>query len=217
MWGGGWGLWLRTRDKVNYIQKFHITTIYFLFISLVIVIFFRSYYASLLTRFSPMPYVVLLGSFLLSVVIYYLFNTFFQKPIKIFEKFPNFTQAIQMDYRYLVAKNAEILFQEVMIVLLILFLKDAGISPFYIILLFFIIFGLLHLIWFLLLLRIKKVPKTFGIYFLVVSLVGSFLFPQIILRIPYGFVYNFALHSFFYTIFGAFFLLYYKRIEDISL
>jgi hypothetical protein len=96
-------------------------------------------------------------------------------------------------------KSFEILYQQLMVILLLVWLRDAGLSLFSIALIFAGLFSAGHLP----LLFFKK--KNIGKLFVVSSLSSSLVFPYLILEIENGFALGYAVHWLFYIV-AAFFV-----------
>ena len=111
-----------------------------------------------------------------------------------------------MDYKYLASKPFEILFQQIMILILVLLLSKETFSMTETIFYFVLLFGIVHL------LGINIAGKIFGTYFLVMSLIGAIIFPILILNVNYGFMYSFIVHVSFYSISSVLFWLYGEKL-----
>ncbi len=107
-----------------------------------------------------------------------------------------------MDYKYLFSKSFDILFQQTMVVILTLLLLKNKFSILEIIFLFAFIFGSIHLGQYV------YSGKFFGTYYLIFSMVSAIIFPILILKVNYGFVYTYSIHWLFYTLSGVFFWIY---------
>ena len=66
-----------------------------------------------------------------------------------------------------------------------------------------ILFGFAHIVYFLRLYKKSKIGSSKMTFIDGASLLGSILFINLILFVPYGIVYSFALHNLYYTILSA--------------
>ena len=105
---------------------------------------------------------------------------------------------LRMDYRYLVPKSFEVLFQQIVIVVLTLLLAETGLSVTEVVFAFLGIFGMLHLP---MLLVLGRGP---GLSYGLASVTLAAAFPVLILRVQSGFLYSYVAHWFFYTVIALF-------------
>jgi hypothetical protein len=102
-----------------------------------------------------------------------------------------------LDYRYLFSKSFELLFQQIMIVVLILSIHRMTTTMIHVIVIYGVIFSLAHLPIYPF---IGTNEKAFRVFYLVASITSAILFPLLILKVDYGFVYSYAIHLSFYTL-----------------
>jgi hypothetical protein len=134
-------------------------------------------------------------------------------------RLPDVTSAVQpypaihnkwvaFDWRYMVAKSADVLYQQVCLVLIVLRLRPLLPSLLVLALLFGGLFGLLHLIiyayWYL----TRRVPFSSLVAYTGFSTLGGLAMPLLILGVPFGFVYSFCIHELYFPVIGAGFRLY---------
>lgn len=199
LWMGIWlGVWLvfyaLKSQKITYIERHRLTALFFLSVSLLIAIIFRGdigpFVESALDPFSLILLFLLFGFNLLA---YRYVGTFFPYYRKAFELDSTLYFA-KFDRKYLVTKSCEILYQQLMIVLLLAWLDTAG-RPFVeTALLFALVFSVGHLPLFF----FKK--KNIGKLFVVSSVASSAIFPYLILHTQHGFVLGYAVHWLFYIV-----------------
>jgi hypothetical protein len=122
------------------------------------------------------------------------------------ERYPERTYLL-IDYRRLFSKSFDLFSQQVFIVLLALFLKEAGLTIAEIITAFALIFGIVHapLFWF-----DKGWPSW---YFTIFSILSAIVFPLLVLKVHYGFVYSYIVHMVFYTLTAVGFWILYPKLE----
>lgn len=103
---------------------------------------------------------------------------------------------------FLFTKTNDIFFQQLMILMLLNQLIVIGLSMQSIVILFVLLFSTLHLF------TLFK-HGLYGLYFFFFSLIGSFLFPVLILTVGGGIFYSISIHIFSYilgrTLFGIYF------------
>ncbi len=197
IWLAGWGVafWL-IRKGINYIDHYVVTSIVFLSFSAVLV-------AESWQRFEPLtsspillPFVVLLLAAVTAIGIYALCPRHFRRPDGLIARHPE-EFYLRMDRRYLVSKSFEVLFQQLVIAALTLLLASTGLTMTGIVLAFLCLFGLLHLP------MLRLVGRGPGLYYALAATTGAVVFPVLILRVHYGFVYSYTAHWFVYVLAGV--------------
>ena len=124
-WGFFYGV--LHRRGIDYSQYYGWTTLYFVAVALGLVFIFWNTLAPVLQNYSPTPLVALGSVMFLQLVAYVLVLKYLQGLRDYFEKYPN-RQYLKIDWHRLIPKSADILAQQVFIVLLVLFLRDVGLS-----------------------------------------------------------------------------------------
>ena len=197
-WFGVWGIYLylwnnnfRTSDIIidNFaVRNFKLVSLFFFVVSLILIFLFRDIFLEITRKYTFIPFIVLILALAADVFAYK-----YKKKIKLNKKinFPFF----KGDYRYLVSKFFQILFQQVLIIVLIFSLLTFKFAY----LVFMLIFTVSHLPLF------PLFGKKLGAIFLISSAFGALIFPFLILKFNYGFVYSFAAHSLFYTLLAEMF------------
>jgi hypothetical protein len=97
---------------------------------------------------------------------------------------------------YFLPKAAEILVQQVLIVVLILKLSERITSLFRLLLIYAFTFGSIHLSMYV----IVGAPMPYGLTMTIAALISTIFFPYLILRIHGGVVYTYMIHLLFYII-----------------
>lgn len=110
---------------------------------------------------------------------------------------------IKFNYRYIFSKSSELVFQQICIVLLVNILAGLFDKSIYLMILFSLIFGLLHIGLF------PIIGRLYGFIFVSASFLAGLIFPLIILFEPNGILYTVILHWFFYI---TLFFLYQNRM-----
>ncbi len=211
------GLWVVTfgtfallrKKGISYNKNYGWTILYFLIFTTISCLYFKDILVDVTAKFTIVPLIILVFIYILTVVIYYFSHKYLKKPAKLIEKYSD-QHFIKMDYKYLFSKLFDILFQQVMITVLVLWLSKEFFSMTQIIIYFILLFGIVHLI------GISIAGKIFGTYYLIMSLIGAVIFPILILNVNYGFVYNFIIHFLFYSISSLLFWLYAEKLLKIS-
>lgn len=195
LWISSWGifLYLHKRFENIYIRYFVLTSLYFLSVTAITILVFGEYVLSVFSGFTPVPFIVLGGAILLHIVLYFYFPKKITAPEGYFKKYPA-RQYLQINWRRLISKSADILSQQLFILLLVIFLQKAGLTFYQVIISFAVIFGLVHMP--LILLERGAWPAW---YFTAFSILSAIIFPALILKIQYGFVYSYLVHWLFYT------------------
>jgi hypothetical protein len=118
------------------------------------------------------------------------FNLKFSLPAKLVsDKFAPYF--LNFSRPFLFTKIADIVFQQLMILILLNIFSEYGLSLAEITFIFVVFFTLMHLLT-----LIKQ--KIYGLYFLIFSFFGSFIFPILIMKVAGGVIYSTALHAFSY-------------------
>jgi len=189
------------RRRINYIDRFQWTAVYFLAVSVSIFLLFRDMLAPLARNPVAAPFVVLAVTSLMQILLYRLALRNLQRPTELIEDNPR-EMFLALDYRYLFSKAFEVLFQQIMIVLLIAVTwRETG-SLVVTMVVFAGIFAAAHLP---LLKLYGEQSGFFGKIYVVASLVAALVFPVIILKVALGFIYTYAMHSLFFTGLGLWF------------
>ena len=207
VWSISWGIFffLLYKKGLDYIKHFHWTAAYFVCVAIVTFFIFRAHVARILQNFSATPLIVLGVVIFIHIILYTYLPKYLKEPKDYFEKYPK-RQYLKIDRRRLLSKSMDILAQQVLVVLLVIFLKDAGLSLYQIIFAFAVIFGLVHAP--LILFERGTWPSW---YFTVFSILSAIIFPILILKVQYGFVYSYIVHWVFYTFTAVGFWLWYGK------
>lgn len=196
-WLVGWGVafWL-IRRGVDYIGNPVAISSVFMACSALLVAVFRRRLESLASNPTALPFLVLLVVVATAIGLYALCPRYFRRPDGLIERHPE-EFYLRMDPRYLVSKSFEVLFQQMVIVLLTLLLASAGLTMPAIVLTFLLLFGALHLPMLLI------VGTRLGMAYALAAATAAVVFPLLILLFHYGFVYSYAVHWFAYVLAGT--------------
>jgi hypothetical protein len=187
--------------RVNYVDRFLWTCVYFLLVSVVTVLLFKDVLAPFAGELTADPFVVLAVTFALQIVLYRLAVRHLRRPGKLIESNPR-EMFLRLDYRYLVSKSFEVLFQQIMIVLLVVTAWRQTGNLVGTMVIFAGVFALAHLP---LLKLYGEQAGFFAKIYLAAALVSAVLFPVFILKVNLGFVYTYAMHSMFFTVLALWF------------
>lgn len=198
IWILGWiGFLVLNKKGIDYIKKYYLTSLYFLFMSLLPVIIFWEDFSSYNFQWEFLPILLIASTFILNILMYNYIRKNYKKPEKLIKQNPlNFF--LRLENKYLVSKSFNILFQQVMILILVILLKQS-LSLDKIIISFAIFFGLGHLF------LSFFMGKFFSIFFTIFAVLSAIIFPIIILYVPSGFIYTYIIHWIFYISIGLFF------------
>lgn len=206
LWIGSWAFFfLYLQKKVDYIKHYWLTFFYFLGTAILTIVIFREYIVRVTEEFVITPLFFLAAVYLIHVLVYYYFPKYVRPPGEYFQKYQKRTFLL-LDFRRLLSKSADLFSQQVFIVLLVLFLKDAGLGMGGIIAAFAVIFGAVHLPIILL-----DRGAWYSWYFSIFSIASAIVFPLLILKVHYGFVYSFIVHMMFYLLTAMGFWLKYEK------
>ncbi|MBI5742786.1 MAG: hypothetical protein HZA25_03030 [Candidatus Niyogibacteria bacterium] len=197
-----WGfVYILAPQGVDHLRRYGYAAIYFLAAAATVVYIFTDYFRELGDGFNELPFFWLLILCAADIVVYHALRRARSGQTEFVAHHPH-VEFLAMSDRYLISKSAEIVFQQTLIVLLALILRDAGLGLSGIRLIFAIVFTLAHLP--LLLIDGWEI----GSFFITAAAVASVFFPALILGVHYGFVYSFMLHQAFYVASGIMFWLY---------
>lgn len=203
-----WGVFynvLFKRFGYGYTKGFVVTTAYFLSSAGVATVLFWDTLRLVLVDFSLMPLVALGIVMVVQLAVYTYMPSHVKRPDAYFAAHVD-RYYVDIHWKRLVAKSADIVAQQVYIVLIVLFLQSFGLTLFGTVLWFGVLFALLHAG-----LVMAEWGKWPALLFGGAVVFFSIAFPILILTVPYGFAYNIILHWLFYTITATTFWLWHSR------
>ena len=198
-------LYFITKTGITYNKRYGRLILFFLFFTFLTSLYFGDILLGVDGKLTLTPILILILVYILTIFVYSISHKYLQPPTRLIEKYPH-QYFIKMDYRYIISKSFDILFQQVMIVIMVMWLSQQNHSLSEIILYFVLLFGLVHVF------ALFPAGKIFGTYYLIASLIGAVIFPMLILKVNYGFVYSFVIHVSFYSISSVFFWLYAEKL-----
>lgn len=189
------------RFRINYFSSPFTVSSYFLACSLGAYFLFRDYFREI-KNIDKNAFFILIGLIFYSIVILAFFSRQ-KKPKELFFRFGK-NQYLRLDYRYYISKFFEVIFQQVMIIILVSILQNESFlirSLSYIFL-----FGLIHLF------LIRRDGLLFSLIFTIFGIISAFIFPYLILNVKNGIAISFALHYGFYLVLvPLFWIIYIKK------
>lgn len=196
LWSLSWSFYffvMRPRG-FDYERKFAWTALYFLSLACTTAGLFWKQIALYIWSVPPLVLLLLAFFCIAHLVAYHFLPRYIHIPETYFKTFPNRTY-LSLNIFRLFSKTADILAQQVFILLLIVFLHNAGLGLVQTIFAFGILFSTLH---------IPLIMNEKGAWpswlFSGIVFVFSALFPLLILTVPGGFVFAFMAHWSFYTL-----------------
>lgn len=180
------------------------TTLYFLFFAGLIAVLFESQIFWAFEQFSAVPLIVAAVFMAAQTAFYILLPRYLPDQKAYLTAHPD-RYYLEVNWRRLISKSADIFAQQVFIIVLVVSLHAMGLSLVQLVGWFFVLFSLLH---------IPLIATEWGRWpsWVFAGAVVSFsiVFPPLILLIPYGFVYTFVLHWIFYTVMAVVFWIQYE-------
>ena len=198
IWGFVFGFFFlgMRQNGVGFVTAPIAVSFYFIIISALVLGVFRGHLHPYVRKFTIIPFIFLLIVFILSTIIYYVIPLYFTSPPPEIVNNPvlNFTE---LAFPFLVSKGFEILFQQIMIIVLISLLYELKIKFKQMMILIPVIFVLGHIGFFFIGYTLE------GLFYAFWALVGIPIFIYLIEKVNYGFVYSYMIHYFFYVLAGA--------------
>lgn len=196
-WLISWGLFYLISYKLrsNFLKNFKAISLILITLGFFNFLIFQREVLFFLKKLNYLSTLLFVLFFILEIAIIYFSRKKLQRPVGFISRFPN-QFFLRMDYRYLISKWSEIFFQQILIIALVYIIYFSSTLNIYLV--FLIIFGLSHIpvIYF--------TNWRWGIYFTVMASISAFIFPVLILKFDYGFIYSFIIHSAFYSLSGLF-------------
>jgi len=206
-WTLGWlGIHFLPKERTNYEKNYIFVSVYFLIISVIMIFYYKDIIYEIYKYLNFFSFFLIVGFFVFNLLSYRFANKYLIRPAEKLLKYADIYY-LHFDKRYIISKSFDILFQQILIIVLVFLLRNNGLNLLWISILFAIMFGVGHIPA----LRLHK--SFFGILIFTASILSSFLFPYLILTYKYGFVYTYIAHWLFYTNTGILFWI----IENIKI
>jgi hypothetical protein len=197
LWCSGWGIYhlLLARD-INYITAPLTSALYFSVASVAVLLLYKELLPAMHPFVRPLPWLAAVLSVAAGLLIYLLLPLFFAPPEGLMLLNPDMF-FLDLNLRYLFAKPFEIVFQQVLILLLVALLVKRGVPLLATCLLCCLTFGAAHLY------LVVRNGLLMGGYFAASAIVAGFVFPYLMLRVRNGLIYASSIHLLFYIFTGA--------------
>lgn len=210
VWAGAF--YILIPQGVNYLERSWIFALYFLGAAAIGYLLFQSEIQTVLTMdaLPIFPFALLAAVVIIIVGTYRTTKKHIPKPAEA-EFIPNGPNPyfLTLDNRYIVSKSCEILFQQFVIAVLVILLLRSGLSLWQTMATFAVLFGVVHLP------LLRTGNRFWGWYFTLFAIGSSVVFPPLISKVPYGFVYTYIIHWMFYTVSGVFFWVWYGKRKKV--
>ena len=180
---------------ITYTNNYSYIIIYFMITTTIAIKLF--YFPHNQLTFTPISVLAIVLFYFTTIYIYKKIPQIYKRPVTFIKKYPDHYWA-QMNYRYLVSKSFDIIFQQTMIIIGVFMLYNAGLPLLTTIFYFFLLFAFIHLI------GISTAGKALGMFYFIASLFGAIIFPILILSFKTGFIYSYIIHYSFYIGAGTF-------------
>lgn len=193
------------KREMTYINRWIFFSCYFAIASVLSYFVFKTNLSLIFQYDSNFPWGIIIVGYGIILCSYALAPHFFKRPTELIKKSPS-EYFIYLDFRTVLPKTTEIIFQQLLIIALTLRLSQEGYSVGGIIVAFAIFFGVVHMGMF------KTDPKFWAWFFTISAVISAFIFPVLILKFEYGFVYSFLIHLLFYIPTGVLFWIWQPKI-----
>jgi hypothetical protein len=206
-----WGFfhgYLHNRD-IDFEEQYLSASFYFLGVAGVLTAIFWEYLHRVLSNYATTPLLVLMAVLSVVLAIHLLLPKYWREPEEYFRRHLH-RSYLKFSWRRFISKSAEIVAQQVFIVVLVVLLNKLSLTLPQLIAVFCALFAFLHipLLW----LERGHWPMW---AFLAAVIGFSIMFPYLILFVPYGFAYNIAIHWLFYTAMAVTFWVLYTKQKNI--
>lgn len=165
----------------------YIVNVIFLSLCIIwLVTYFKNDFKIVVRNTKKFEYLLLIASLVIHAIVVYYILTFLDKPILPF----NSTGAspLLMNNFFIWVKPLDVFVQQLLIILLVSKLHMYHMSIKHITALFVFGFGLIHIF------QVFKTDAFVGIAFAVIAIIFSFIFPNMILKVRNGYMYNYLIH-----------------------
>lgn len=193
LWLVFWGGYFYFYHPVRFAGHPHVVALYFFAAGVIALAIFKEHFLPLLKNITRASF-YLASLFLLLRLCFYVYAPYvIPEPTEYISRHP-YEVFLQRGAARFFITLFEIFFQQIFVVALVMFLKEAGLPLSRIMLCFAAIFGAAHT-------PLVIIAHGFwsSWYFLGFSVVSAFVFPPFILKVRSGFVYSYIAHWIFYT------------------
>jgi hypothetical protein len=190
---------------VNYINRFWLTSLFYLFFGLIIFLIFYEFLKDFLSEYYQLPLTVAIIFGGICLILFSFVRSKYGNIIAKIYAINNKQKIITFDNRLLFSKSCQIALQQLLILSLISIFYNFHFDKSIIVFICGNIFAIAHIY------GLIKWGKVFGSYLLICSFILGFISSALILNVPYGFVYSFIIHWLFYIISTLLVIKYHDR------
>ncbi|MBU6370629.1 MAG: hypothetical protein KGH93_00600 [Patescibacteria group bacterium] len=194
LWFSVWGFLILYLEPhgIDYVHNYVITSLYFLLVIVYMTNAFKDEIGAYVDRFEPSDLLAMTLFAVFVSVVYYVTAAYAGHSPLFFlrDRIPD---ALKLDYRFLITKSFEIMFQQCFFMISIYYLFDNNVSRIADMLLFGVYTMLIHV-------PILFVPTSSGKILFAVSFFAGVIFSYCITRSRRGFVWSYMIHFAFYVL-----------------
>lgn len=194
IWFGVWAfqIYYLQPHGIDYIHNYILTCIYFLLAIVYITTAFKEQIGKYVESFSPKDLLIMI-IFSIAVSLIYYFMAIYAEHSQFYAVKNSLAPALQVDYRFLLTKSFEIMFQQSFFMVSIYYLFNNNVSKKTDMLLFGFYTFLIHV-------PIVFVPNYAGKILLAVSFFAGVIFSYCITKSTKGFMWSYMIHYGFYVL-----------------
>lgn len=194
IWFSVWAVFIFYLEPngIDYIHNYILTCIFFLLAIIYLTSAFRQQIGEYVDRFVPKD-LLIMALFSLGVSLIYYFTAIFSQHASFYAIHDHLPAALSLDYRFLITKSFEIMFQQCFFMVSIYYLFNNNVSKKTDMLVFGFYTFLIHI-------PAIFVPYTMGKIVLPVSFFAGIIFSYCITKSKKGFMWSYMIHYGFYVI-----------------
>jgi len=202
IWFGVWAFFIFYMQPhgIDYIHNYLSTCIYFLLVIVYLTTAFKDEIGAYVDKFSPTD-LLIMALFSLGVSLIYYFTALFTQHSPLVPLSGHLPSALALDYRFLLTKSFEIMFQQCFFMISIYYLFNNNVSKTTDMLLFGFYTLLIHV-------PIVFIPNSAGKILFSVSFFAGVIFSYCITKSKKGFMWSYMIHYGFYVLLAVTFWLY---------
>lgn len=195
LWFLGWGFYYFTgKKKMSIVYNTDFVTVYFFFLAAVSFLIGQRNFPDFITHNIFFYFAVVLFMFIIINHIYFIINEKFKEPLSLVNEHPT-DKWLEANRQSIFVTLAHILFQQIVITSIILFLWNRYFNLHLVIWYFVVIFGLMHIL----------IAPFKGFRFMVLytfpAMLAAAVFPVLLINLHFaGFVLNYVIHASFYVV-----------------
>jgi uncharacterized membrane protein YfcA len=178
--------------KIATLENYIPCLIAFIVGTVIVSILFRDVLKDVISKTKKHEFLILLIPILIhGIVCYYCLN-FLTAPVGPFENTE--TSFLLLNKYFIWVKPFDVLYQQIILIVLIKKLYEYKMNLKNITILFFVFFGTMHIF------QIFRTDLTIALLFTLFGILGSFIFPYMILKKRDGYLYNYIIHMLVYAV-----------------